>query len=228
MSPNSSAPGSRWFTVPASVGAEPEWPAWARYTRTPPPLYEVDSTDVVTAYTPQEQLLNTAVHEAGHAVLYLSAGHSVGSVALEAPEDLSDLARAAVKYLPATGPWLGFALAYAAGERAEDRWLRETGLWSMDRAWASECHAWGDRSQVAEVLQACHHRELTFHGHPGDWGDYAWITDRADKALDQVWDQVLALGHHLAAHRFVTGEEAARIAGIAPSPANPTAALHTS
>ncbi|MFE3881788.1 hypothetical protein ACFXPQ_02485 [Streptomyces lydicus] len=44
---------------------------------------------------------------------------------------------------------------------------------------------------------------------------YAWTMDRTDEALDLVWDQVLALAHHVAAHRQATGEEAARIAGFA-------------
>ncbi|MGW0647312.1 hypothetical protein ACWD4T_00655 [Streptomyces umbrinus] len=205
---------SRWFIIPEARDAEPAWPAWARYTRTPPPLHEATSTDRVAAYTPQEQAMNTAVHEAAHAVLYMFAGHRTGGIVLHPPGERSHLGRAEVNYPQASGPWLGFALTFAAGERAEDRWLRESGIWSADRAWVAECHAWRDRQQVAEVVQACHNRELTFHGAPDDWGDYAWITDRTDDALDAVWDRVLALALHLAEHRKASGEEAARIAGF--------------
>ncbi|MFE2693673.1 hypothetical protein [Streptomyces mirabilis] len=206
---------SGWFTIPAARDAEPAWPVWARYTRMSPPLYEVESTDSVAAYTPEEQALNTAVHEAAHAVLYMSGGYKIGGIVLHAPGDMSHLGRAQVDYLEASGPWQDFVLACAAGERAEDRWLRESGLWSADRAWVTECHAWRDRSQVAEVLQTCHNRALTFCGDHGDWGDYAWVMDRTDEALDRVWDQVLALTRYLVEHRTATGEEAARIAGFA-------------
>jgi hypothetical protein len=137
---------------------------------------------------------------------------------LDPPDDLTRLGWAEVRYAPASGPWLDWAVTCAAGEGAEDRWMRETGRWSLERAWVAERLAWRDRSQIGDAYRDLHGRELTFNGDHDDWGDYAWVMDRTDEALDRVLDGVLTLGHHLAEHRFATGEEAARIAGIAPAP----------
>jgi hypothetical protein len=191
---------------------EPVWAPWSRYTRTPPPVAWKD-TDGVTAYTPEEQLLNSAVHEAAHAVLYMAEGYQIGSIQLHVPAG-DALIRAEVEFLPAFGPWLGHALAFAAGERAEARWLLETERWTAGRAWAAERHAWNDRSRVAYLMLSCHGRELTFNGDHQDWADYAWVMDRTDEALDPLWDQVLTLADHVAEHRYVPGQEAARIAGF--------------
>ncbi|MFD0384657.1 hypothetical protein ACFQ2B_27760 [Streptomyces stramineus] len=147
-------------------------------------------------------------------MLYMAAGYQVNSITLDPAGDLRRYARAVVDYVPAEGPWLGFVLKDAAGERAEVRWLRETGLWTPGRAWAAERHAWHDRRHVDEIMRSCHGRELTFHGDHGDWGDYAWVMDRTDEALGRVWGQVMALAHFVAARRQVTGEEAARLTGL--------------
>ncbi|MET8608907.1 hypothetical protein ABZV92_35785 [Streptomyces rubiginosohelvolus] len=170
--------------------------------------------DAVAAYTPKEQKTNTAVHESAHAVVYMAAGYQVGEIALHEPGDQSYGGRAHVKYLAASGPWLDWAVTCAAGERAEIRWMRETGRWSSDRAWAAERLAWRDRSQVGEAYRSCHSRELTFDGDHDDWGDYAWVMDRTDEALDLVWDRVLTLADHVTVRQHLTGEEAARIAGL--------------
>lgn len=76
-------------------------------------------------------------------------------------------------------------LEYAAGERAATRWLHETGRWTPGRAWVAERHAWRYRKHADEGTRTCHGRELTCNG---DWGDYAWLMDRTDEALDPVWD----------------------------------------
>ncbi|MFF7764232.1 hypothetical protein [Streptomyces griseorubiginosus] len=207
---------TRWFDNADAIAAPDDcaWAPWVRHTRVPPPDRWQD-TDSVAAYTEDEQALNTGVHEAAHAVVYMAAGYQVEHIVLFAPDDLTRLGRAAVRYAPASGPWLDWAVTCAAGERAELRWMRETGRWSPERAWVAERLAWRDRSQVGAAYLDCHGRELTFHGDHDDWGDYAWVMDRTDEALDRVWDQVLALGCHLARHRRVTGGEAARIAGLA-------------
>ncbi|MFF4403616.1 hypothetical protein [Streptomyces sp. NPDC001404] len=207
---------SRWFANADALAAssDAEWAPWVRYTRMPPPQEWTD-TGSVTAYTPEEQALNSAVHEAGHAVLYMAAGHQVRSITLSPPAGAQRYGRAMVDYVPATGPWLDFVLVDAAGERAEVRWLCETRHWTPGRVWAAERHAWHDRKHADEVMRTCHGRALTFHGNHDDWADYAWIMDRTDEALDPVWDQVLALGRYVAEHREVTGEEAARITGFA-------------
>lgn len=206
---------SFWFPNPDAIAATEqgvEWAPWVRYTRNPP-VYDGKTTDEVAAYTPEERVLDAAVHEAGHAVLYMAAGHRVGGITVHEFGDYSHDGQAEVEYVPASGPWLPFALKDAGGERAVDRWLRETGLWTPGRAWVAERLAWRDRSQVHVIMRTCHNRELTFGQH-WDRTDYTWITDRTDEALDKVWDQALTLADHVAKHRKITGEEAARIAGF--------------
>ncbi|MFE9398687.1 hypothetical protein [Streptomyces flavidovirens] len=189
---------------------------WVRYTRNPPPLYDWEhiGTDAVSAYTPEEQTMSTAIHEAAHAVVYMAAGYRIGHIALHEPEDHSHGGRAHVNYLPASGPWLDWAVTCAAGERAEDRWMRENGLWTPDRAWVSERLAWRDRSQLGSAYRDGSGKDLTFHGTHSDPGDYAWVMDRTDESLDPVWSNVLQLAHHVVEHRRIDGDEAAKVAGL--------------
>uniref|UniRef100_UPI0030DE4864 hypothetical protein n=1 Tax=Streptomyces tubercidicus TaxID=47759 RepID=UPI0030DE4864 len=207
-----------WFANSDAIAARDgaEWDPWVRYTRTPPPSYDWECTDAVAAYTPEEQTLNSSVHEAAHAVVYMAAGYQIGHIVLHDPGDGSYGGRAHVKYLAASGPWLDWAVTCAAGERAEDRWMRETGRWSSGRAWVAERLAWRDRSQVGALYRDGHNRELSFRGDHDDWGDYAWVMDRTDEALDPVWDQVLALANRLVKHRRMSGDEAARLVGLTP------------
>lgn len=205
---------SRWFLNADAIDNDAERAPWVRYTRMPPPEYDWESIDAVSAYTPEEQALNTAVHEAGHAVVYMAAGHPITEIELHEPGDRRFGGRAHVSYGPMTGPWLDWVVTAAAGECAEVRWMRETGRWSVERAWASERLAWADRRQVDEAYQKVHGRRVTFKGDHDDWGDFAWVMDRADEALARVWDRVLTLAHHLTKHRKLTGAEAARVAGI--------------
>lgn len=208
---------SRWYINLDTVAApdDAEWAPWVRYTRTPPPPYVWGSTDAVAEYTPEEQATNSAMHESAHAVVYMASGYQIGEIVLHEPADHSHGGRAHVTYLAASGPWLDWAVTCAAGERAEVRWMRETGRWSSARAWVAERLAWRDRSQIGEIYRSGHSRELTFNGDHNDWGDYAWIMDRADEALDPIWEQVLTLAHYVAEHRQITGEEAARVTGFA-------------
>jgi hypothetical protein len=157
--------------------------------------------------------MNTAVHEAAHAVVYMAAGYRIGHIALHDPEDRSYGGRAHVNYLAASGPWIDWAVTCAAGERAETRWMRETGLWTPDRAWVAERLAWKDRSQMGLAYRDGCGRDLTFQGNHGDPGDYAWVMDRTDEALDRVWGQVLRLADQLVERRYVDGCEAAKTAG---------------
>ncbi|MFE0776896.1 hypothetical protein [Streptomyces sp. NPDC058861] len=209
---------SRWFANPYALAApdNDERAPWVRYTRYPPPLWDWGSsgTDAVAAYTPEEQTLNTAVHEAAHATVYMAAGYQIGYIMLHEPGDHSHGGRAHVHYLPMSGSLLDWAVTCAAGERAEVRWMRETGRWSLDRAWVAELLAWRDRSQIGAAYREGYGKDLTFLGDHDDHMDYAWVMDRTDEALDLVWDRVLTLAHHLVDHRHVTGEEAARIAGF--------------
>lgn len=205
---------TRWFANSDAITTDADWAPWVRYTRTPP-VYSAASTDEIAAYTPHEQLLNTSVHESAHAVLYMARGYRIRGISLDPPAEVRNYGRAAVTLDDAEGPWLDFALAAAAGERAETRWLHETNRWTQARAWVAERHAWLDRQYVDKVIRTCHGRALTFNGDRDDQFDYAWLMDRADEALEPVWGQILTLAEHIAAHRHATGKDAARIAGFA-------------
>jgi hypothetical protein len=190
-----------------------------RYTRNPPPPQAAGANgvnvDAIAAFTAAEDRQVTSVHEAGHAVLYLAAGFEITYIEIHpagSPQARDNKATAML--VGGSGPWLGFALAYAAGERAADRWLREAGLWTPLRGWALERLSAHDRLRTAETIRAGLGREATFLGRRDDPADYAWICDRADEALAEHWPRVTALGRHLTEHHRVTGEEAARIAGL--------------
>jgi hypothetical protein len=108
--PRNGESASRWFANPDAIAAldDSEWAPWVRYTRTPPPSHDGGCTDAVAAHTPEEQTLNTSVHEAAHAVIYMAAGYRIGGITLHEPGDRSHGGRAHLEYQPAAGPWLGW------------------------------------------------------------------------------------------------------------------------
>jgi hypothetical protein len=46
--------------------------------------------------------------------------------------------------------WRGVILALAAAERAQDRWLRETGRWTPELAWVTERLSVHDRDECPD------------------------------------------------------------------------------
>ncbi|GGX82567.1 hypothetical protein [Streptomyces hiroshimensis] len=157
-----------------------------------------------------------AVHEAGHAVLAFAFGIPVVEICLSA-----DLGAG-----PGSGPaaWVQWGSSWsipfaryfamcAAGERSQDRWMREEGLWTPERAWVVERTAGTDRQKVAESLQE---RGMSlYYGHtPASGMDYATVTDAADAALCHLWDRVLSVAAALDEHGRLTGWQAARYARL--------------
>ncbi|MFJ1827464.1 hypothetical protein [Streptomyces sp. NPDC088178] len=149
-----------------------------------------------------------AIHEAGHAVAALIGG--------------AHLHHAQIVKGPATSPKGGvthacnfsdghaYAIFSAAGERAEDRWLHEGGLWTPGRAVTVEVGAHGDRRSF-----------LRINSHVG-FGDkqidYTVVHDLADNFLDQHWIPVARVADALVHHQHLTGDEIARIAGLPNRP----------
>jgi hypothetical protein len=202
--------GASWHLNDDTIGSTEPWAPWCRRTRNAPlEITGNATTESIANYAPAEKLASTAMHEAAHVVLYLATGHGIREIVIDASSDADSW----ISYEPYSGGWLDFAVSAAAGERAQDRWLRETGLWTPGRAWVAERYSWRDRRLVSVVVSQAHNEELTF-GLVNHWSDYAWIGDRAAEALDPVWDQVLTLARHLANHRHITGEQAARVAGL--------------
>ncbi|TWD12937.1 hypothetical protein FB570_12186 [Streptomyces sp. T12] len=62
---------SRWFANPDAIAAphDVEWAPWVRYTRMPP-VYDAPGTKEVAAYAPEEQALNSAVHDRARGPLH--------------------------------------------------------------------------------------------------------------------------------------------------------------
>ncbi|MFF1916119.1 hypothetical protein ACFVYE_31945 [Streptomyces sp. NPDC058239] len=172
-------------------------------TRNDAPSVQGDSDD---AYSLPSDLVDyaRAIHEAGHAVAALIGG--------------AHLHHAQIVKGPATTPEGGvthacnladghaYATYSAAGERAVDRWLREDGLWTPERAVANEVGARGDRNSF-----------LAINPHVG-FGDkeidYTVVHDLADHALDQHWAAVTRVAHALNHHTHLAGDEIAHIAGL--------------
>ncbi|GAA0426464.1 hypothetical protein [Streptomyces luteireticuli] len=187
------------------------------YTRHPEPQ-SWNSTYAVLDFPDPVLRRFIAVHEAGHAVLYLASGIPVGEVHL-----CNDLGKG-----PGEGgaawvkPGGNFSVPYAqyiamcvAGERAQNRSLHEQGLWTPDRAWAVERLAADDRDKVAEALRFCNRGDLGFGHSPASGLDLAVVHRAADAALSHLWDRVLRLAEAVDEHGHLTGDQAARYADLA-------------
>jgi hypothetical protein len=94
----------------------------------------------------------------------------------------------------------------AAGERADDRWLREEGLWTPRRAVCTEVGAQGDRQTL-----------LAFSPHVG-FGDkevhYRAIHDLADEVIEEYWVQITTLAAVLVERIRLDGNEIASLAEL--------------
>ncbi|MEV7602940.1 hypothetical protein AB0O91_36800 [Kitasatospora sp. NPDC089797] len=159
---------------------------------------------------PREQrLAATAAHELGHALLWAAAGLRVGRVSIVDDDHRSGHAMALSTGVPDEARLL--AVGTAGGERAEDRWLREAGLWTPDRAAVVELSAHGDR---ARLLDCTSPRPVFGTGGP----DFAVLHDMADEALDRVWGRLMGALPVLVRRQALTGQQLASITGL-PLPA---------
>lgn len=146
------------------------------------------------------------MHELGHAVVWLAAGLHV--VSLGIGDGLGGRTECGPIGDRPDGQ-LGRIIGVVAGERAQDRWLRETGLWTPSRAAMAE-------------LGAAHDRALVFASNPqpiprfdGGPADYSQLHDLADQALDRIWGHLAAALPALVGQGQMTGQELAAITGIA-------------
>ena len=105
-----------------------------------------------------------------------------------------------------------YRTALAAGERAETRWLHESGLWTPTRGWAVEWLASNDREKARTWVRDIFDEEMTYGIDPGQTTDYETSHNRADKALDAVWEAIRAVADALVSCRRLTGTQIAEIA----------------
>lgn len=148
--------------------------------------------------TPAQIRAMSVTHEAGHAMVFLTAGVRFDHLAFGEASGADHC----IQGLP--GIHLTAAdhvRCCATGERASDRWLRDHGLWTPARAWANEALSASDRRQLDGYL-------------PGD--DLTVLHDRADEFLDRVWLAVLRLADALDRHGRLSYTQAAAAAGYAP------------
>ncbi|GLW73751.1 hypothetical protein Kpho02_60490 [Kitasatospora phosalacinea] len=161
---------------------------------------------------PLEQVdLLSAVHEAAHAVAVLAGRGRLNWVQLPAPAagTGADSPGGVTDWRSPMPTIEAFAAVLGAGERATDRWLREAGLWSPERAVAVEIGAWGDR----ELLLDAGNRGTVGFGE-GTATDYFVVHDLADALLDEHWPAVTALAEHLVERRYLTGDQVADFTGL--------------
>lgn len=196
-----------------------------RYTRNAPSERWLDAStrttiDEIAGFTPDEDAMVISVHEAAHAVFFMAAGHAIDYITVYPPGSAQAGEHGKADTMPVDSrgewPWLDFAILHAGGERAADRYLRESRLWTPERAWAIERSAVKDRAEAARAVQHVLGRAMTYGADRGEPGDYAWICDQTDQALSRYWPRVLDLGRYVFERRRVPGADAARVAGFAP------------
>lgn len=214
--------GARWPEV-SSPAARP----WAVNrdgipTRHPEPACwgRVTTTTEVLALDSEQSLLMSATHEAGHAALWASMGVPLARVWVRtvaeavAAEGSGSAAGGVVAGGSSTPiPHLGAMAAAAAGERAEDRWLHENGLWTEARAWVVERHSMHDRVYAFRLVSKDPESEdrLTFGEQPGHPLDYATAHDEADARLEELWPAVLRISNALASKRELKDDDIRRL-----------------
>ncbi|MFC8454209.1 hypothetical protein [Kitasatospora sp. NPDC057223] len=155
--------------------------------------------------TEEQVLTATAVHELGHAVLWLAGGLRVARISIRPAGRASGHA----EMLPTGGGDEARlrAIGTAGGERAEDRWLRKAGLWTPDRAAVVELGACSDRARLLESVSP---RPQFGTGGP----DFALLHDMADDALDQVWERLTTALPVLLHRQVMSGAQLAACTGL--------------
>lgn len=154
-----------------------------------------------------------AVHESAHAVAGLAAGAYVHHAKISTTAGLRNTSAEGRGPVLGGDTWtcnlsdgLGFATLMGAGERAEDLWLREQGLWTPVRAAGLELGAYADRRQVLDLNPHM--------GFGGGHDDYLVVHELADQAVAEHWDVITAVGAVLAERLHLTGDEIADLAGL--------------
>lgn len=159
-----------------------------------------DISNEALGLTGEQSRASTAVHELGHAMVWLASGLHVQYLGV----GIGSGGQAACTAVAKTPQELMARITgVVAGERAQDRWLREGGLWTPSLGAVAELGAAHDRAYVF----AC---DPTPRPGFGDGEiDYSVLHDLADEALDAVWDKVLLALPVLVRRGRMTGDELA-------------------
>lgn len=188
-------------------------PAWAQnsdgmWTWHPQP------EGVTRYYEPLDGLVQEmgTFHEAGHAVVGLVGGLGIDGVFLSAASGNPQMMFHTV--WSGSASWTSYAAYLAAGERAADRWLRETGEWTPERAWSVERSARSDRNRAIEVAAEIG-KTLDIPAHP--WDGWTQVCSWADAMLDVHWGRVQAVAEALATEGALDATAVSRVTGL-PNP----------
>jgi hypothetical protein len=186
-------------------------------TRNTAPDLEAGACAYLDDLTDEQRDHLRAVHESAHAVSALAAGAHVHyakistTTALRSTSDVPDWAPP--KAIPGGDTrvcdltdGLDFITFMGAGERAEDRWLREQGLWTPVRSVGVEIGAYGDRDHVLHL-----NPHFGFEGGPAD---YLVVHHFADHAINRHWDAITAVAAALATTLHLTGDQIASLADL--------------
>ncbi|MFJ7590770.1 hypothetical protein ACIQZO_25985 [Streptomyces sp. NPDC097617] len=160
--------------------------------------------------------LNTAFHEAGHAVLSMACGmHIVKSevIAWERPGGWSVTGRTDHEAHD-VDPW-EFAAECAAGELASLHFLRVEGLWTPERAAA--CAADHDRELAIDVLAANGYHLGRDHT-PEGGKSWAAVQAMAVARMHRLWDEITTVAKAMDERDALTGAEIADLTGLTNRP----------
>lgn len=182
-------------------------------TRHPAPNYG-DTSDAYLGDLPTHtrQYLR-ALHEAAHAIAAISANGHIHYARITPTAQLA-ASTGAVSGGDVSGCNLidGRAVAtfYGAGERAENHYLHQAGLWTPTRSAGIELGALRDRERC---------RTLNPHiGFGTGHNDYAAVHDLADQLVTRHWHAILTVADTLTNRLHLTGDEIAHLARIPNGP----------
>lgn len=167
-----------------------------------------DGTEASLGLTPDVVHYIRAIHEAAHAVTALAGGGHLHHAQIETLDSATD--NGGVTEACGLDDGTLFAVFSGAGERANDRWLHEAGLWTPRLAVAVESGARGDRAKFLQVNP---------HVGFGDRQvDYRAVHDLADQAIDRHWAAITTVADALVIHIRLDGDAIADLAGIPNGP----------
>ncbi|OKI16608.1 hypothetical protein [Streptomyces sp. CB03911] len=141
-----------------------------------------------------------AIHEAGHAIAHLAGGNAHlihASISDDLDAEITGTVKAWSYDLHAPAA----VITDCAGERAVDKWLHLSGLWTDERAIAAEI---GARSDRALALNVPGMTQALLRG----------MHTPTDDLLAAHWPSVEAVAEALISARHLTGDQVARITGL--------------
>lgn len=164
-----------------------------------------DINDRILGLTDKQSRTSRAAHELGHAVVWLTGGLHLRylgvGIGLGGQAVCESVTRTPEEQM-------NRIVGVVAGERAQDRWLRESGLWTPSLGALAELGAAHDRAYVF----ACDPKPRPGFG-DGDV-DYSVLHDLADRALDAVWSKITKALPILVRRGQMAGDELADCVGV--------------